>query len=771
MLFVYKFFNFKAPFFGHAKYKNFSNDCFKAPNINMFLKKFSLCVSLLGFLFFSFLFPSVKKADAGEGKTYSKTLSSAVRLTQGPFAFYERVKLPTDHTLPTDKGKELKKAYDNYKNNLLDEAEKGFFKILGSYEVLGDYTHFFLARIQMKKYSYRVSVSLLKHLLKIYPESLLFRQAIWDLGKCYYALEDFPKAMDVYKRILDKYPNNRDIPRINYRMAVIYEKWEDWQSAVDKYKELLIDYPDSTFSFIAEKRLKLLKDKPDIIFTLGEDDFYNRALLLGGSRFWAFAISELEIFIQNFSNSPHLPSALYNIGRIYERKRLREKAIEAYQAVFQRFPDNPLAMKSLYRIGRIAWNQNKEKQVINVYEQVLEKYKPEAAIISKIYFVLGRIYEKRHNFEKASFYYRKVLEQFSENPERGLWKAGWVHYLWGKNDVALDFFERLGKFKGYWGIRGRYWAAKLAQERGNLDKSIALLNSIWNTLPLSYYGVLSSLRLKNMGVRVELSLADKEKKDMSFLDTLTSDAYFHMVRVFELCKLGLFKESIRELKYCEKLISAPSFFLLESRLMRKMGNKLKAILAVSKNKKPLVKQVGKKLIREDLEIVFPLEYKDLIWRYSGKVSPWFVTSIIRQESVFNPLSVSHANAYGLMQIIPPTGMALAAKLNFDKFSVKVLFDPEKNIMMGIRFLVDLIEDYDGSLIMAAAHYNAGPVVKKWWKNRFSEDPEAFVESIPYKETRNYIKLIIRNYFSYQFLYADTVIPFSMKMPFMHKPRG
>jgi len=351
-----------------------------------------------------------------------------------------------------------------------------------------------------------------------------------------------------------------------------------------------------------------------------------------------------------------------------------------------------------------------------------------------------------------------MVEHFHDghNNTKSLWKTGWTYYLWGKPKTAQKYFIELGMAKGYDGIKGRYWAARIAEKQGKISESFELYKSVWDKLPLSYYGVLSYRRMSKTA-KTTISFKKKTNVEMSFIDNLSPEAEFHLSRAFELHSIGIFKESVRELKYCERLIKKPSFLLFESRLMSKMGKPLQAIQAILKNKNPFARtSANDKLSQDELRVVLPLKYKKSIWRYSEKnsISPWFVTSIIRQESAFNPLSVSGANAYGLMQIIPQTGMALAAKLGFEDFSKRILLNPKKNIMMGTRYISDLSKKYDGNFILAAAHYNAGPIVKGWWKNRLSDDIEEFIENIPYKETRNYIKLIIRNFFSYKLIYTQ-----------------
>ncbi len=669
------------------------------------------------------------------------------------------------------------KAYTSqFKNDDLVSAERNYIRILGEKYILADYVHFFLSKIFLEKFNYKAAALTLEQMLVKFPKSRLRQKAMLCLGDLYYMDGKEGKALRIYKDILNEYPAPKELPRIIYQTSDIYQRQEKWQKAVDGYKELLITYPESTFSFLGKEKIREIKNKVDIKFDIKEEEFYSRAILLGNSRFYAFGVAEIEIFIQKFPNSPLLPSALFNIGRIYERRKSREKAVEAYQGVFQRFPESTVALKALYRLGRVAWNINWDKQVINVYSQILEMYKDKAknreeiGIIGKVYFVLGRIYEKKGDLEKASYYYKKITEVVPSGTElnRSLWKTGWIHYSKGEKGLAKNFFYRLGKKKDYWGLKGRYWAGRAALEEGEIGEAKALFLSVWNDIPLSYYGTLSYKQLKNMGILPPEPVMGQERDiKLDFMPDITNNNdYLVFVKALELFSCGLKREGTAELRRFSKLVKSPEFHLLEGRLLSKAERNLLAIRAISKIGNPFLKGSEKKLSLSELKFIFPLKYKKYIWEECKKnnISPWVVAATIRQESVFNPLSVSHANAYGLMQIIPPTGMAMAAKLNFEDFSTQKLFDPKSNIMMGTKYLGGLIDKYSGSLILALAHYNAGPVAKKWFNKGKTTDGEIFIENIPYKETRNYIKLIARNYFSYIKIYKAKYDFFPMDLP-------
>ncbi len=140
-----------------------------------------------------------------------------------------------------------------------------------------------------------------------------------------------------------------------------------------------------------------------------------------------------------------------------------------------------------------------------------------------------------------------------------------------------------------------------------------------------------------------------------------------------------------------------------------------------------------------LPLLFPIRYWQEIQLASKQdMDPVLIKSLIRQESAFSSKAMSSAKAMGLMQLVPSTARKMGLK---DKSK---LFDPETNIHMGAAYLRYLIERFK-SIELALASYNAGPKSVDDWKKRYvTDDPELFVEMMPFKETREYVRLIKRN---------------------------
>jgi soluble lytic murein transglycosylase len=137
-------------------------------------------------------------------------------------------------------------------------------------------------------------------------------------------------------------------------------------------------------------------------------------------------------------------------------------------------------------------------------------------------------------------------------------------------------------------------------------------------------------------------------------------------------------------------------------------------------------------------------------------------AIMRQESNFDTNAESPVGASGLMQLMPATAKLVSKKLNIAYNKGKLTSDPSYNVRLGSQYLSDLVDNFDGSYIMAAAGYNAGPGRPRQWAQRFgdprSPDVDAidWIESIPFPETRNYVQRVMENVMVYRALLNNTL---------------
>lgn len=150
-------------------------------------------------------------------------------------------------------------------------------------------------------------------------------------------------------------------------------------------------------------------------------------------------------------------------------------------------------------------------------------------------------------------------------------------------------------------------------------------------------------------------------------------------------------------------------------------------------------------------VLFPFPYRETIVENAARygVDPALVTSVIRQESIFDHHIVSPVGAVGLMQIMPYTGEDIAGRLKDTTFTEKRLYDAEVNIRYGTYYLRQLLDQFDDNIACALAGYNGGPHnAKRWHARNKNLDFDLYVESIGYTETRNYVKKVLGNYWTY-----------------------
>ncbi|HEU4558669.1 MAG TPA: lytic transglycosylase domain-containing protein [Longimicrobium sp.] len=207
-----------------------------------------------------------------------------------------------------------------------------------------------------------------------------------------------------------------------------------------------------------------------------------------------------------------------------------------------------------------------------------------------------------------------------------------------------------------------------------------------------------------------------------------------------------------------RLAERPYALLLVAEGIRDAGHTIPAI------------RLGRRLLDERggawderlLRVVFPLAFRGVLLDEAERsdVDPWLLAGLVRQESSFDPDAKSWVGARGLSQIMPATGKWLAPGAGVRNFAPELLNVPEINLRMGARYLRDNLKRYRGKRDLALAAYNAGPSRADRWKRElgYGRDVDAFREKIPFDETREYVKVVIRNAELYRRLYGERRSP-------------
>ena len=152
----------------------------------------------------------------------------------------------------------------------------------------------------------------------------------------------------------------------------------------------------------------------------------------------------------------------------------------------------------------------------------------------------------------------------------------------------------------------------------------------------------------------------------------------------------------------------------------------------------------------DFDQRFPMPLRDIVVRRAGdiKLDPAYVYGLIRQESRFIMDARSHVGASGLMQVMPATAKWTAKKIGLTNFTPEQITDREINVAIGTGYLKLVLDDFEGSMPMATAAYNAGPNRPRNWRKGPVLEAAIWAENIPFLETRDYVKKVLSNTTNY-----------------------
>lgn len=154
--------------------------------------------------------------------------------------------------------------------------------------------------------------------------------------------------------------------------------------------------------------------------------------------------------------------------------------------------------------------------------------------------------------------------------------------------------------------------------------------------------------------------------------------------------------------------------------------------------------------------LYPIKYSEYVEKYAREynIDKYMVYAIIKAESNFDEKAKSESNAIGLMQIMETTAIETASKMELE-ITEEDLFNPEINIKIGLNYFAYLVEQYNNNYALAIVAYNAGiGNVNKWIENGTIKPDGTDIENVPFKETNNYVRKILRDYEIYKGLYVQ-----------------
>jgi soluble lytic murein transglycosylase len=321
-------------------------------------------------------------------------------------------------------------------------------------------------------------------------------------------------------------------------------------------------------------------------------------------------------------------------------------------------------------------------------------------------------------------------------------RAGMISYIQGDRKAAAAQFDSLvaRDSNSPEALAAEYWAGRSYASLGDNKRSAARWRSIIAREPLSYYAVMAANRLDTTLVASDRSPPNYAK--MPAIDAAVS-------RVAGLKDIGMDVEAgFENDRLFRDAVADPTLMIATAHAL---AGSDQASRSIALGRRAL-DEIGHS--PETYRLYFPvLERETLIAssRENG-LDPVLVAALIRQESNFNPLATSPVGARGLMQLMPDVGRAVAATKGIGPWDPDLLYQPATNIKLGTAHLSGLVRRYP-DVVKVLAAYNAGESrVAKWSGKAGAADPEVFTERIPFVETRDYVRTVLRNRAYYQALY-------------------
>ncbi len=505
---------------------------------------------------------------------------------------------------------------------------------------------------------------------------------------------------------------------------------------------------------------------------------YRTALLKTGQK--TKALENLEQLWLSGRSRPSACDPLFEAGRAagkINRKLIRERAylaLEKGETSLAAYLARSLSSVERKRIERLAELRRHPDRVVKIRTLGREKSATRKLLIKGVKRLA------RSDFDKAKSAWKTLRGRFRFTPEEKaeLTRSLGLLLAWRHNPEGLEWLSRVGTRYAtdevrQWRVRlalrqgdwkqtlkwldrlsdkersrqeWRYWRARALQKLGREEQADAIYRELAGTR--SYHGFLAADRLRQpyQFKQRPISFSAAELESVAKIPAVQ--------RAAELYQMGRIVPARREWRQLLQHLKGDDL-LKAAKLADSWGWHDRVIITL-----------GRSDHMDDLEMRFPLLYREQIFREarSQGIDPAWVYGLIRQESAFMVDVRSHAGALGLMQLMPATARQVARRL---KSRIRIpgeVLEPDTNLRLGITYLSSRYRMFDGSMVLATAAYNAGAHrVNRWLPEQGHITTDRWIESIPFDETRKYVKRVLTYTAIYERRLGLTPTPLAERM--------
>ena len=646
-------------------------------------------------------------------------------------------------------------GYDDYSKNRTAQGLGWLLKAQND-ALLREYALYWTSQAQRALGRNADAYKLLQSIQHDYPNTAMREPLLEAFAPTAVQLGHAQEAIDA----LDAYSATASKPPLLYERARAYQAAHQLPRAAKDYQTVFYKFP------LADEAKPASSALSQLMHALGKEYAYpgvemqeQRAQVFYDAHKWKEARAEFEKLLTMLKD-PANPARQRAQLRVAECRVQLKGSPSLIAAV--KTPDLEVDAERLYALSQAYRSAKKEAEMFLALNTLAQNY-PVSRWTEEGLMAAGNYHWVELDRTKAIINYQRVLDSFPSgkyafNCE---WRIAWVAYL----NRQPDADDRLGTFLLKYPVSSNsvdalYWLGRNAERGGNAMRARSYYTKASERFPQTYFGNAAAARLAKLGPGEENPAEFLEKIPpppslRPFDEPIPVAAADRWARAQALRAIAFDSSAEQELKNAYFATSSPRFLLEAAQAAFDQGH-YGAGMAYGRI---IVPNFDSRKISEvpvaAWKALFPLPYEAALRREAAKndFDPMFAAGLIRQESTFQADAVSHANAIGLMQVLPKTGKLLAKQLKV-RYTKDKLFEPDYNIELGMLYIASLVRQ-TGALEYAAAAYNAGEDRIAAWKaeRNYDEIPE-LVESIPFTETREYVQVVLRNTEVYRMIYGQ-----------------
>ena len=605
----------------------------------------------------------------------------------------------------------------------------------------------------------------LKDLEKDY--SVLAAQIAVKRAQAYEVLGQQKEATQTWQSVIQQFPKEPAIAEALFALG---------RKNPQMWDHLLTQFPSHPRAIeIAKTRLKQNPKQIPLLLiiakygtnTEGYTDFADKLVAQFGTQLqpqdWeaiAFGYWENQAYDKGaiaYSRAPQTALTAYRSARGLHLSG-KPGGVERYRQMIQQFPQSPEAGLALTRLAELA---DTPQTAIAYLDQIIQNFpdRAPAALVEK-----SKRLDKMNSGKTAAQLRQMVLTQYaaSDAAAEMRWNYAQESAKAGNIKLARQWAEPvlINNPTSEVAADAGFWSGKWAQTIGDNAQAAKLFQKVLSDHPESYYAWRSAAILGwNVGDFNTVRSMNPQVQKPLLRPELPSGS----PTLKELYQLGQERDAWSNWQVEFQNRTQPSIAeqFTDGIMRLGVGDNLDGLYMIGnlRDREAPQDKAQYQQLRKQIgywQALYPFPYVDTIanWSQQRQLNPMLVTGLIRQESRFESDIKSSVGAVGLMQVMPETGAFIASSIKVKDFK---LGDPETNIKFGTWYLDHTHLEYNNNSMLAVASYNAGPgAVSDWLSKSKTQDPDEFVEAIPYPETKGYVKSVLGNYWNYLRLYNPEV---------------